>query len=104
MADQNRGDAQQPRSGHSRGLPRYRPEHSMWARMQTALTTVDVIKSRIQLQGTGDWSFPGLYRIAQQEGIGALYKGFAPKVGVHVSHTLTAGPAVSTRWRSHAAG
>lgn len=47
----------------------------------TALNTpFDVIKSRIQLHGTGEWAFPGLVRVARDEGFGALYKGFAPKV------------------------
>lgn len=41
---------------------------------------VDVVKSRIQLLGTGEWTFPAVIRVAREEGVGALYKGFAPKV------------------------
>ncbi|ORX37427.1 mitochondrial carrier domain-containing protein [Kockovaella imperatae] len=46
----------------------------------TLNTPFDVIKSRVQLSGTGPWSYPGLYQVAKAEGFGALYKGFAPKV------------------------
>lgn len=46
----------------------------------TLNTPFDVVKSRIQLTGTGPWSYPGLYHVAKTEGFGALYKGFAPKV------------------------
>lgn len=47
----------------------------------TALNTpFDVIKSRIQMQGTGEWTYPALLKTAREEGIGALYKGFTPKV------------------------
>lgn len=34
----------------------------------------------MQLHGTGEWSYPALIKIAREEGPGALYKGFAPKV------------------------
>ncbi|KAF8630084.1 hypothetical protein AX17_005482 [Amanita inopinata Kibby_2008] len=54
----------------------------------TAINTpFDVVKSRIQ--GTSkipgvmpkyNWTYPALVTIAREEGIGALYKGFAPKV------------------------
>ncbi|EKD03644.1 organic acid transporter [Trichosporon asahii var. asahii CBS 8904] len=43
-------------------------------------TPFDVVKSRLQLHATGEWTYPALFRIAREEGIGALYKGFAPKV------------------------
>ncbi|OCF38382.1 solute carrier family 25 (mitochondrial 2-oxodicarboxylate transporter), member 21 [Kwoniella heveanensis CBS 569] len=47
----------------------------------TALNTpFDVVKSRIQLHGTGEWTYPALFKVARAEGLGALYKGFAPKV------------------------
>ncbi|WRT64308.1 uncharacterized protein IL334_001240 [Kwoniella shivajii] len=47
----------------------------------TALNTpFDVVKSRIQLHGTGEWTYPALIKVARNEGMGALYKGFAPKV------------------------
>lgn len=47
----------------------------------TALNTpFDVVKTRIQLHGTGEWTFPALARVFRDEGVGALYKGFAPKV------------------------
>ncbi|KAL1405012.1 hypothetical protein Q8F55_008635 [Vanrija albida] len=43
-------------------------------------TPFDVVKSRLQLHATGEWTYPALIRIAREEGFGALYKGFAPKV------------------------
>ncbi|KAG7532284.1 hypothetical protein FFLO_03679 [Filobasidium floriforme] len=43
-------------------------------------TPFDVVKSRIQLHGTGEWAFPALVRVVKEEGVGALYKGFTPKV------------------------
>lgn len=43
-------------------------------------TPFDVVKSRIQMHSTGEWTFPALLRTAREEGVGALYKGFAPKV------------------------
>ncbi|CAK9779856.1 putative organic acid transporter [Cutaneotrichosporon oleaginosum] len=43
-------------------------------------TPFDVVKSRLQLHATGEWTYPALIRIAREEGMGALYKGFAPKV------------------------
>jgi len=47
----------------------------------TALNTpFDVIKSRIQMQGTGEWTYPALVKTAREEGFAALYKGFTPKV------------------------
>jgi len=47
----------------------------------TALNTpFDVVKSRIQMQGTGEWTYPALLRTAREEGVAALYKGFTPKV------------------------
>ncbi|WVR06022.1 hypothetical protein IAU60_003050 [Kwoniella sp. DSM 27419] len=47
----------------------------------TALNTpFDVVKSRIQLHGTGEWTYPALFKVARTEGLGGLYKGFAPKV------------------------
>ncbi|SCV73037.1 BQ2448_6962 [Microbotryum intermedium] len=54
----------------------------------TALNTpFDVVKSRVQnsikVAGTTpkyNWSFPSLLLIAREEGIGALYSGFLPKV------------------------
>lgn len=39
-----------------------------------------MVKSRIQLLGTGEYAFPAIFRVAREEGIGALYKGFTPKV------------------------
>lgn len=48
-------------------------------------TPMDVVKSRIQ--GTAatakpkySWTFPSMALIAKEEGVSALYKGFAPKV------------------------
>ncbi|KAL7423215.1 hypothetical protein Q5752_002515 [Cryptotrichosporon argae] len=43
-------------------------------------TPFDVVKSRLQLKSTGEWTYPALARIAREEGFSALYKGFAPKV------------------------
>lgn len=43
-------------------------------------TPFDVVKSRVQLHGTGEWTYPALIKVAREEGGGALYKGFAPKV------------------------
>lgn len=50
-------------------------------------TPFDVIKSRIQNQGAVvgqipkyNWTLPALGIIAREEGVGALYKGFIPKV------------------------
>ncbi|KAK8866081.1 hypothetical protein IAR55_001232 [Kwoniella newhampshirensis] len=43
-------------------------------------TPFDVIKTRVQLHGSGEWSYPGLYKIIRSEGFGGMYKGFAPKV------------------------
>lgn len=43
-------------------------------------TPFDVVKSRLQLKATGEWTYPALIRIGREEGLGALYKGFAPKV------------------------
>ncbi|ADV20962.1 solute carrier family 25 (mitochondrial 2-oxodicarboxylate transporter), member 21 [Cryptococcus gattii Ru294] len=43
-------------------------------------TPFDVVKSRIQLHGTGEWAYPALIKVARQEGMAGLYKGFAPKV------------------------
>ncbi|WVN85377.1 uncharacterized protein L203_100522 [Cryptococcus depauperatus CBS 7841] len=43
-------------------------------------TPFDVVKSRIQLHGTGEWAYPALIKVAKQEGMAGLYKGFAPKV------------------------
>lgn len=47
----------------------------------TAINTpFDVVKSRIQMKSSGEWAFAALVRTAKEEGVGALYKGFAPKV------------------------
>ncbi|ODO07149.1 solute carrier family 25 (mitochondrial 2-oxodicarboxylate transporter), member 21 [Cryptococcus wingfieldii CBS 7118] len=46
----------------------------------TLNTPFDVVKSRIQLHGTGEWAYPALIKVAQKEGLAGLYKGFAPKV------------------------
>ncbi|RXK36493.1 solute carrier family 25 (mitochondrial 2-oxodicarboxylate transporter), member 21 [Tremella mesenterica] len=46
----------------------------------TLNTPFDVVKSRVQLKGTGEWSYPALVSIARKEGLGAWYKGYAPKV------------------------
>ncbi|EFA81311.1 mitochondrial substrate carrier family protein [Heterostelium album PN500] len=47
-------------------------------------TPADVVKSRIQNQGSGpikyNWCIPSMITVAKEEGIGALYKGFLPKV------------------------
>ncbi|CAK5269419.1 unnamed protein product [Mycena citricolor] len=50
-------------------------------------TPFDVVKSRIQgaakVPGVApkyNWTYPALVTIAREEGIGALYKGFVPKV------------------------
>lgn len=46
----------------------------------TLNTPFDVVKTRVQLKGSGEWAYPALYKIAKTEGLGGLYKGFAPKV------------------------
>lgn len=54
----------------------------------TAINTpFDVVKSRIQSTSTPpgvvpkyNWTFPSIATVAREEGLGALYKGFAPKV------------------------
>lgn len=47
----------------------------------TAINTpFDVVKTRIQLNGAGEWTYPALLRLARDEGISGMYKGFAPKV------------------------
>ncbi|KKF97024.1 Mitochondrial 2-oxodicarboxylate carrier 2 [Ceratocystis platani] len=50
-------------------------------------TPMDVVKSRIQntvkvpgVTPKYNWAWPGLFTIAREEGFGALYKGFLPKV------------------------
>jgi solute carrier family 25 (mitochondrial 2-oxodicarboxylate transporter), member 21 len=47
-------------------------------------TPFDVVKTRVQSQLTGpykyNWAFPAIVKIAKEEGIKALYKGFVPKV------------------------
>lgn len=50
-------------------------------------TPFDVVKSRIQMQVKKpgevpkyNWTLPGLASVFREEGFGALYKGFAPKV------------------------
>ncbi|KAK6204585.1 mitochondrial 2-oxodicarboxylate carrier 1 [Scheffersomyces amazonensis] len=44
-------------------------------------TPFDVVKSRIQAGSTRyKWTYPSLVVVAKEEGIGALYKGFVPKV------------------------
>ncbi|KAI8846595.1 mitochondrial carrier domain-containing protein [Chytridium lagenaria] len=48
-------------------------------------TPFDVVKSRVQGQIAGhlsmyNWAFPALATIVREEGFGALYKGFLPKV------------------------
>jgi len=47
-------------------------------------TPMDVVKSRIQNQTSGNvkynWTIPSMAMIAREEGYGALYKGFVPKV------------------------
>lgn len=50
-------------------------------------TPIDVVKSRIQgaervpgVVPKYNWTFPALATIMREEGVGALYKGFAPKV------------------------
>ncbi|EGC32894.1 hypothetical protein DICPUDRAFT_98737 [Dictyostelium purpureum] len=47
-------------------------------------TPADVVKSRIQNQTGGvrkyNWCIPSIFTVAREEGIGALYKGFLPKV------------------------
>eukprot|EP01114_Cavostelium_apophysatum_P022984 TRINITY_DN8508_c0_g1_i1.p1 TRINITY_DN8508_c0_g1~~TRINITY_DN8508_c0_g1_i1.p1 ORF type:complete len:343 (-),score=56.33 TRINITY_DN8508_c0_g1_i1:40-1005(-) len=46
-------------------------------------TPADVVKSRIQNAQSGSkysWALPSMRLVAQEEGIGALYKGFFPKV------------------------
>lgn len=37
--------------------------------------TVDVVKTRIQLHGTGEWAYPALLRLMREEGISGMYKG-----------------------------
>lgn len=51
------------------------------------LQPLDVVKSRIQntVRVPGqtpkyNWAWPGVVTIAKEEGLGALYKGFLPKV------------------------
>ncbi|EGW34149.1 mitochondrial 2-oxodicarboxylate carrier 1 [Spathaspora passalidarum NRRL Y-27907] len=44
-------------------------------------TPFDVVKSRIQAGSTKyKWTYPSLAIVAKEEGFGALYKGFIPKV------------------------
>ncbi|EGF79105.1 hypothetical protein BATDEDRAFT_90092 [Batrachochytrium dendrobatidis JAM81] len=47
-------------------------------------TPFDVAKTRIQIQMTTplkyNWTLPAIATIAKEEGVGALYKGFMPKV------------------------
>ncbi|EGV62369.1 hypothetical protein PSN45_001102 [Yamadazyma tenuis] len=45
-------------------------------------TPFDVVKSRIQAGTTTKyvWTYPSLVTVAKEEGFGALYKGFIPKV------------------------
>ncbi|ABN64449.1 mitochondrial 2-oxodicarboxylate carrier 1 [Scheffersomyces stipitis CBS 6054] len=44
-------------------------------------TPMDVVKSRIQAGSTKyKWTWPSLVIVAKEEGFGALYKGFIPKV------------------------
>lgn len=44
-------------------------------------TPFDVVKSRIQAGSTKyRWTYPSLLMVAREEGFGALYKGFIPKV------------------------
>ncbi|KAJ3414585.1 hypothetical protein HDV05_006324 [Chytridiales sp. JEL 0842] len=47
-------------------------------------TPFDVVKSRVQGQISApfkyNWAFPALVKITREEGFGALYKGFVPKV------------------------
>lgn len=47
-------------------------------------TPFDVVKSRVQGHISGppkyNWAFPALATIVREEGLGALYKGFVPKV------------------------
>lgn len=47
-------------------------------------TPFDVVKTRIQSQLPGvtkyGWSLPAISTVAREEGFGALYKGFVPKV------------------------
>ena len=51
------------------------------------LTLLQVVKSRIQgtekIPGVTpkyNWTYPAIATIAREEGLGALYKGFVPKV------------------------
>lgn len=44
-------------------------------------TPFDVVKSRIQAGSTKyKWTLPSIATVAREEGVGALYKGFIPKV------------------------
>ena len=47
-------------------------------------TPFDVVKTRVQSQITGpykyNWTLPSLVTVIKEEGVGALYKGFTPKV------------------------
>jgi len=47
-------------------------------------TPYDVVKTRIQndsgIVKKYNWTLPAVKTVAQEEGIGALYKGFVPKV------------------------
>lgn len=44
-------------------------------------TPFDVVKLRIQAGSTQyRWTYPSLFKVAREEGFGALYKGFIPKV------------------------
>lgn len=52
----------------------------------TANTPFDVVKTRVQnhtnpnVAPKYNWTLPGLATIAREEGFGALYKGYVPKV------------------------
>lgn len=71
----------------------------------TALNTpFDVVKTRVQLKGSGEWAYPALIKIAREEGVGAWYRGFAPKVlrlGPGGGVLLLVVEALSTVFRNH---
>ena len=55
--------------------------------LSTNINSSDVVKSRIQntIRVAGvtpkyNWTWPSIALVAKEEGIGALYKGFVPKV------------------------
>lgn len=74
-------------------------------------TPADVVKTRIQnadrlpgVQPKYTGTLSGMFTILREEGPGALYKGFNPKVGRGNGTANLLGPTVGARWRHYAPG